>query len=467
MQRKQPMTNTYFKQRGVAALAVSMVLLFAMTVVAFFANRSMIFEQRTSANQVRYTKGFELADAGMEWAIARLNDTLTLAAASCATASGTGLLSFRDRYVRPTAADATHATGWFNVIDNVFPGCQIDPATGTPTCSCPAAGAAGAAALATAALPRFRVQFKAVTVANNSTVDDQAVEIISRGCTNGDPCDPTQAATFSDSSTIIRTIVKVRPTFPTIPGAGMISGSTTLVGGSINVINTDTKSNGITINTGSTVEINANGFWVQSLPGTAAAQSILDNDPSLLNLTNADANGELFFSSFFGQGFAAYQAELGTKVLSPGGGGAANDQCSSASNCGAAVSYWIDRGVTKFWVGAAVDFGSSNMPSTTGGTLGTASKPIALATSGDLSFGSNVNAFGIFYSASATVNTDATLGNGNPTIVGSFISRGDINKQGAGNLTVAYNGSLFGATGRPSGILVPVPGSWRDKASAY
>ena len=136
------MNNTHFKQRGVAALAMSMVLLFAMTVVAFFANRSMIFEQRTSANLVRYTNGFELADAGIEWAIARLNDPLTLAAASCAPASGAGLLSFSDRYVRPTAADATHATGWFNVVSTVYPGCQIDPSTGTPTCGCAAAGAA-------------------------------------------------------------------------------------------------------------------------------------------------------------------------------------------------------------------------------------------------------------------------------------------------------------------------------------
>ncbi len=461
------MKHTQFKQRGAAALAMSMVLLFAMTVVAFFANRGMIFEQRTSANQVRYTKGFELADAGIEWAIARLNDPLTLAANSCVPAVGTvasPLVSFRDRYIRPTAANPpTNNTGWFNVVSTAYPGCQIDPATGTPTCACPSAGAA---TLATATLPRFRVQFNAVTVANNSTNDVQAVEIVSRGCTNGDPCDPSQAATSSDSSTIIRTIVKVRPTFPTIPGAGMISGSTTLVGGSINVVNTDTKSNGITINTGSTVEINANGFWVQSLPGTAPAQSILDNDPSLLNLTNADSTGELFFSSFFGLGFTAYQQASDTKVLGPGAGGYAAGNCTGASDCGAAVSYWADRGITKFWVNGAVDFGSSNMPSLTT-TLGTAAKPLALATSGDLSFGSNVNAFGIFYSASATVNTDATLGNGNPTIVGSFISRGDINKQGAGNLTVAYNGALFGSAGAPSGILVPVPGSWRDKATAY
>ena len=317
--------------------------------------------------------------------------------------------------------------------------------------------------------PRFRVRFIPVTLANNPSVDWQAVEIISRGCTNRDPCDPSQLATSSDSSSIVRTLVKLRATFPNVPGAGMIAGSSTLVGGSVNVINTDTASNGITINTGSTVEINANGFTVQSLPGTPPAQSILDNDPSLLRLTNADSTGELFFSSFLGQGFAAYQDDLGTRILTLGAtNDYANGACSSASNCARAVSYWIDRGVGKFWVNGAVDFGSSTMPSTTpGNTLGTASRPVAVVTTGNLSFGSNVNAYGIFYAATATVDTDATLGNGNPTIVGSIISRGDIRKQGSGNLTVAYNGNLFGARGAPTGILVPVPGSWRDKATAY
>ena len=464
--------NTRFKQRGAAALAVSMVLLFAMTGVAFFANRTMIFEQRTAVNQVRHTKAFELADAGIEWAIARLNDPLTLAAGTCG-ASGAGLESFRSRYVRPTAANVPSSpgvfnpTGWLNPVSTVYPGCVVD-AVGALTCGCPDAGAA---ALGTPAQPRFRVQFNPVTVANNATADIQAVEIISRGCTNGDPCDPSQAATASDSSSVARVLVKIRPTFPTVPGAGMISGSSTLVGGSINVINTDTRSNGITINTGSSVVINANGFTVQSLPGTAPAQSILDNDPSLLRLTTADANGELFFSSFFGQGFAGYQADPGTTVLTnTGTSNYAARTCSGASDCGAAVSYWIERGVTQFWVQGAVDFGSSNRPAASAipdRTFGTAARPVALATSGDLSFGSGVVAYGIFYSASATVTTDATLGNGNPTIIGSFISRGDINKQGSGNLTVAYNGNLFGAAGAPSGILVPVPGSWRDKPTPY
>lgn len=463
--------NTRSSQRGAAALVVAMVLLFGMTLVAFFANRTMLFEQRTSANQVRYTKAFEMADAGIEWALARLNDKgTTLAANSCAPATGATLISFRDRYIRPTAADATHANGWLNPVSTAYPGCQIDPATGTFSCGCPSAGAA---TLASTDQPRFRVQFNAVTAGvNNPTTDFVAVEIVSRGCTNSDPCDPSQAATASDSSAIARVLLKVRPTFPQLPGAGMISGSTTLAGGSINVVNTDTASNGITINTGSTVDLNGSGTTVQTLPGTSPTASILDNDPSLLQLTNFDSSGERFFTSFFGEGFTDYKTNpLTTLITNTGVSSYANRTCSSDTDCARAVSYWVDRGATQFWLAAAtaggpgVQFSNSNLPAV--GTLGTASKPIALATDGQMIFSGGLTAYGIFYAATGTAQDDATLGAGNANIVGSLISRGDFNRTGSGNLSVIYNGNLFGVRAPPNGILVPVPGSWRDKATAY
>ena len=42
-------------QHGVAALVVTMLLLFAMLLAAVFANRHLLFEQRSSANQLRST----------------------------------------------------------------------------------------------------------------------------------------------------------------------------------------------------------------------------------------------------------------------------------------------------------------------------------------------------------------------------------------------------------------------------
>ena len=53
------------RQRGAATLIVVMILFFVMTLVAAYTNRSLIFEQRTSANQYRSTQSLEIADAGM------------------------------------------------------------------------------------------------------------------------------------------------------------------------------------------------------------------------------------------------------------------------------------------------------------------------------------------------------------------------------------------------------------------
>ena len=53
-------------QHGVAALVVVMALLFAMVLVAVFANRNLVFEQRASANQYRSSQAFEAAEAGIE-----------------------------------------------------------------------------------------------------------------------------------------------------------------------------------------------------------------------------------------------------------------------------------------------------------------------------------------------------------------------------------------------------------------
>ena len=285
--------NTRSRQRGAAALVVAMVLLFGMTIVAFFANRTMIFEQRTSANQYRYTKAFELADAGVEWAIARLNDAQTLPAYAAPTSTSADtayincnpaatpastLKSFRDRYIRPTMADVGHPTGWLDPLSSVFPGCQVDPVSGNKTCDCPPAGPAVLLvptnqssfnyATGTANLPRFRVKFNAVA---SPSTDWLAVEIVSRGCTGGDPCDPNQlTASGTDGTAIARVLVKLRPTIPTVPNAALIGGSITLTSGTLRVV-PDAASDGVAIQTGGAAPTSID---VRTVPGAPKARTL-------------------------------------------------------------------------------------------------------------------------------------------------------------------------------------------------
>ena len=88
------------QQRGAATLVSAVILLVLMTLVTFFANRNIVFERKTAANQYRSTKALEAAEAGIEWALANLNSSRKITAA-CATSTVATDRSFRDRYLDP------------------------------------------------------------------------------------------------------------------------------------------------------------------------------------------------------------------------------------------------------------------------------------------------------------------------------------------------------------------------------
>jgi Tfp pilus assembly protein PilX len=439
--------------RGAAALAVSMILLFTMTIGAFYANRGTIFEQRTATNQLRSTKAFEMADAGVEWALGRLNDGSALQAApSCersTAANSSALQSFRERYLAPVANSG------FSPNSTYRSGCSV-AADGATTCSCVTSGTP---TFGNSTDPRFAVQFVA-----SPAGDPRAVEIISYGCTGGSTCAPNAAGAF-DAEAVVRVLIKVVPVFPSAPGAGLVTGFVAVTGGNMNVINDDPRSNGVTINSGSIVELTGS-TQVTSLPGVPPTASILDNDPSLATITNDEA----FFASFFGKSTAAYQADSSTYFIVGAGQCAARptgrcSECGNASDCGSKVSAAIDgpSKALQFWIDRDVQFSNGNLP--TAGTLGTASKPVTIAGTSQVELKSSLTAYGMFYAQTAATSLWDYEGSGTAKVFGAFVSRGGFNK-GTGTLDLIYRADSFGAD-ETKGLMVKVPGSWRDKLATY
>jgi hypothetical protein len=111
-----------------------------------------------------------------------------------------------------------------------------------------------------------------------------------------------------------------------------------------------------------------------------------------------------------------------------------------------------------------VQFNSGNLPAI--GTIGTATRPITFAGSSGVELRSNLTAYGMFFVAtgSALENWDYS-GSGTAKIYGSVVSRGDFVK-GAGTLDVIYAPGIFRA-GIVTGLMLRVPGSWRDKETGY
>jgi hypothetical protein len=443
------------RQHGFATIVVALMLLLGGTILAFFANRGFIFEQRTSANQYRAAKAFELAEAGVEWTIGRLNDGLSISTASattCNAVAGATDPTFRGRYASPQAPNVSTPEPWFDVpVINIggvrppMPACRFDPASTTNggwTCFCPTAFSNAALALGSPEQGRFGV--RTYPFAGDRSI----VEIVSRGCSNlaadSDHCDPDPGAPLptGDGTALVRVLVKLRPYVSSGPAAALTTGSATTTSGNLRVINYFTPSNGITIHAGTTVELGSGGTGtdVYTLPGTPSRSSVLDNDPTLADTTML--SDDQFFSRFFSESLDSYRARV---VNISGCGG----------NCASRVLAEISRSAepVQLYVDGNMQF--------TGGMIGSADRPVMLVYTGTLDMQGTVTGHGLFYAATSTATTVANPGGGTAQIYGAFVSRGSFQKQGSGTFNIIYTPSLW-SSGRPSGLLLRVPGSWRD-----
>jgi Tfp pilus assembly protein PilX len=422
-------------QHGAVSLLVALMLLLGGTIIAFFANRGFIFEQRTSANQYRATKAFELAEAGVEWALGKFNESVPLVAGtSCATGGAATDSTFRGRYATPTAGGGG-APGVLAVNTALMPRCRISH-TGAATCDCQtAAGTAAALGTATNDQGFFGVRFAPVAG------DAAAVEITARGCTSGDAvCDPNATGSSADATAVVRVIAKAVPVLPSGPPAALTARSVAVTGGNLNVVNTDSPSNGITIHAGTAMPTGP-GTTVYTVAGSPPSKSIFDNDARLNDVT--PGNQEALFAGLFGQTLVNYST-VDPDVIRISGGNAA------------AVMSVINSGVRnpRFFVDGDIAFSNNAI-----GSLGNA---VVLVASGAITMGSSVTAHGVFHAGTDFNST------GNATVYGAVIARNAFSKTGGGTtLNLVYDPSLWRSSSAPNGRLVRVPGSWRDKASDY
>ena len=66
------MTSTSTSQRGAAALGITLVLLFILTILAVLGSRVLVQETRSTANELLAARAFEAAEAGLEYGVAWL-----------------------------------------------------------------------------------------------------------------------------------------------------------------------------------------------------------------------------------------------------------------------------------------------------------------------------------------------------------------------------------------------------------
>lgn len=394
----------------------------------------MLFEQKTSANQLRSTKAFEAAESGIEWATSMLNDPRYISA-SCSTGTG-NTQSFRTKYL------SYDASAGFTPATTARPGCSISTTSGTPalSCSCPAAG--DNPSLSSTTNPTFSVTFAPV---DTTTPDKESILVTSYGCTSaGTQCVPGSTTGTADAYQKISVILKLRPAVRAVPAATITAGgSVDMASAASKVTNTDPSSNGILVDAGNTCCGKLSKANMTTLPGIPVDNGIITGDTSLSTLSSSQDN---MFQAFFGTTVTQFKTDPGTKVLTAKDCG--TKDC--GTNCASKFQLAFDEGYRSFYLEA--DMSVSN------GTIGTQAAPIILATSANLKFNGTTQVWGLIYADTAVSWDPDGLGSGG--VHGALVTRGSFSPNA--NADYIYDAEALKNIRGSTGSMVRVPGSWKD-----
>ena len=418
------------RQRGAAALGVVLMLLAALGLAAGLAHRSLLFEQRSSANQLRSTRAFEAAEAGQAWAQAQLNRGTPIGA-DCEPGSAlAGDSDFRTRYL---ALDA--ATGRFAPRSLATPGGpQALQSACVATdegfaCRCPVDAEPPLDDFAGSAQPAFFVRFEAEPRTG-------MVRLVVTGCDAlGAACRPgTAGAGAGASSAQVQATLALLPALATVPGAALTARSAIDAGGALTLVNQDEAAGGDTARAGGAIALPV--ALLVTLPGRDASESAvamaeplagLDAARLLVRLLGVDGDR---WRALPGVQRVDCRADCATRLA----------QAESASFAPARL--WIDGDLALEGPFA----------------LGSADKPVLLVVDGQLRLQGDVTIHGVVVTLADDWDTGAS--GGGAQVCGAVVALGSV--RGSGTLAIVRDADGLGLLHRGAGHFARVAGGWRD-----
>jgi Tfp pilus assembly protein PilX len=419
------------KQRGAATLVVTLALMFAMTLAAYFLNRNMSLEQRLAANQVQAAQAFEAAEAGLEWATAQLNNPQKLGA-DCQASGAASAQSFRASRVAFDASTGLHTPRTWTQAAVVMPLQAVCVRSATQAggwnCSCPASGhpAAASNAAANTSAPAFAVSLLPTAVPGQ-------LRLVAHGCTShAGACRPG-SSTQADATARVQQLVALVSGLASAPLASLT------VLGHVNTnaalgLHTSTRT---ALQAGGTVT--APNARVGVAPGGLASLAILDHDRALRGLNDA-----LFFSRLMGMDAATWsQQSMVRKVVC---GAEANANCNAALSDAVAST----NGPVLLWVEGDMNLAGPLV-------LGSAAQPVLLVINGSATLNGGVQIHGMLHAARVEWNDNGT---GAGRVTGAVTSASDYSGNGAPDLV--FDATVLQLLKTNSGSFARVAGSWKD-----
>ena len=421
---------TPLPQRGAAALSVTLLLLFVLTLVVGFASRNLVFEQRSSANQARSTQAFEAAEAGLHWAQAMLNSGDADRHGLREPSAAPGDHSFRERFLAYDAASQRFdPRAWDDAGTAVTLQAACVFGESGWSCNCPNAGHPTLVApSAIGAHPAFAVRFIA---APRSGV----VQLLATGCDHlAAACLPGSAnASSGGASARLQVLLGLLPALATVPVAALTARGDIAANGALTLVNSDPGSGGLTAQAGGNIALSLASLT--TLPEASALASVAANAPQL-----AAAQGERLLARFLGLDRDRWQHLPDMRRL----------DCPADCSVELAQAIGPDASHPLVWIAGDLHLEGPV-------AFGSAERPVLLVVEGQIRLGGGVQLHGAIVSLGATWDTS---GSSDALVRGALVALGNV--IGDGTPTIVYDAGLLARLHGQFGSFARLPGSWRD-----
>lgn len=419
-------------QRGAATLVVVMVMFLVMALLAGYANRALLFEQRIANSYYRASVAQEMAEAGLEWSLAQLNGE---ASDSSCTPSATAGTRFVDRYLSISAADrGIRQSGSGGGVASTVVDCTRSGSGWT--CRCPALGswAAPSPVSGTAMTPSFGITIQPIKYP--SPAGAGTIQLTSMGCTDSVVSSCIGADVNSKASqgaSLQRALVALVSAVRSPPAAPLVvKGDVRVIGIGLGLHNTDPRSAGLLYDVKGAVS-GFNDSRLNSVPGTSPSLARIANDNTL------PADGVEFFRMFMGAVPDRYELHPSLRKVT----------CSN--DCGGTLATAYTAGKRIIWVDGDMAIQSNQ-------TLGSPSDPVVIIADGDVVLDGAFRLYGILVARGHVnwTNTSAA----SSLIVGMLLAEGDVDTNGS--MDIVYQPAIADQLRNRVGSFVRVPGGWTD-----
>jgi hypothetical protein len=401
---------------GAGTLAMVLTLLLIAHLSLLYSHRALLFEQRASASQVRAVRAQEAAHAGVDWAVARLNDTRAVDTRCLPTvqSADTAPTTVRARWERGSVAGVL----W-------RPACALSAGGPDWHCHCPDSGTGQVPATTSST---DTASFSVLLQAGSRT---GLWTLTAEGCSHPGPDCGADRAAEPDGRYRVGTVLATLGQLTQPPMAALTSAGAVVLSDGASVVNTDTTSGGITVHSGAAVTLQAPAK-VFGPAGQPAAAGILADDSPLA------AGPDTLWRRLFG-------LELATLRTLP----AWQTQACTAGCTGGDLDGLLRIGARALWLDGDLTLAQ--------GHWGTAEAPLLLVVRGRLRIGSDAVVQGLVVAGDVEVRPASGP---RSVLRGALVSLATTTL--GGSIDLVRDPAILARTSALGSVLAPVPGSWFD-----